>query len=202
MKTLLMNRRIKRLAEAGIFRSPRISDLGYGTFLDIERNRTHDGKYIGQARALKKEADSTLPHSRKKGINMYMKTVFLYIKGYLEEEESHEEIEAIHKWKGLGKYVDSVMKLLNGDEKGMLNLFKLILFNLKFHYLYLESSLMYKQHKAGRHKEGQLSYFLKEYNGMYEMFGSSDTREFGIFRLYDLEDFIRSRMENECAESI
>lgn len=188
-----MNRRIGRLVDAGVFRSPEIDKLGHGTFLGMKGIRATS--YTERAKMLRREAESTLGHSRRGGIMKYMETVFLYVKEYTRDKNCRA-VDDIHRWKGLRKYVESIMRLLREDERKAWELFRLIVFNIRFHYLHLESSLMTKQCRAGKIKDGtQLLYFLKEYNDLHEALETCGAEGIRITRPCDLEDMVRSRVE-------
>jgi hypothetical protein len=181
-----LRKRIDVLRRENIFESPEIDRLGYGTFLKKGKK-----DWTEQAKVLKKKAEDTMNCSEKDRIRMHIEAIFLYIKGYSENKHQNKIVDVIHQWKFLRKYTETTMKILDPDDMRIHNLFNLILFNIKFHYLYLESTLVCKQYKSGKSKDGsQMLYFLKEFNNIYEMCVS---RTFSIISPYDLEDFVREK---------
>jgi hypothetical protein len=188
--------RIKNLIGRGLFGSTQLNKLGHGTFLAKAKTEAPTAStHLEKARVLKKEADSTFASARGLGSKMYMEALFCYIRGYLEEERG-SAVRSIYSWKGLAKFVGSVVGLFGKEEEEQASIFRLALFNIKFHYLHLESSIMTRQLKQIREKDRtQLLYFLKELGSLYETFESSGQKEFSVVKLDDLEQFIRNRAE-------
>lgn len=185
-----MNRRVRSLLDAGMFKLSRVNKLGHGTFLDVEISRSTS---VEQAKALKREADGEAVHSRERALRMHLDAVLLYTRGYWEETGRHGVVENIHRWKSLAGYVGSSMRLAEGCS--LQRVFGAVLFNIKFHYLHLEASLMSKQHRGGKSGSAtQLLYFLREYNSMHEMV---DAGRMAAVRPGDLEELVRGMLDEQ-----
>ncbi|ADM11689.1 uncharacterized protein Eint_060810 [Encephalitozoon intestinalis ATCC 50506] len=185
--------RIKKLVESKIFRNPEIDKLGYGTFQKPQAPDT--SLLLQKAKDLRAKADAMMGESRKEGIKMLMEAIMMYIKGYTEESGKCKVVDMIYKWKSLGKYICRAIGSLGEDEEATAFL-RLVLFNVKFHYLHLESSLVIKQNRRGESREGVLSYFLNEYNDLHTIFALSKMKMFNVLQPCDLEDMIRERINS------
>ncbi|AFN83176.1 hypothetical protein EROM_060830 [Encephalitozoon romaleae SJ-2008] len=185
--------RIKKLAEAGVFKNPEIDRLGYGTFQ--RRQAVESSPSIQKARDLRSRVDAVLKESTHKGIKMVMEVIMMYIKGYMEESSRYKTVDIIRGWKSLGKYIREMVGSLS-EEEDIVTFLRLVLFNVKFHYLYLESSLIIKQGRRNESKEGVLAYFLNEYNDLYNIFILSKMRKFHVLRPDDLSDMIKEKINS------
>jgi hypothetical protein len=192
-----MMERIKRLLEDGLFGNAELNKLGHGSFLDKPSTGTPAANaHLEEARSFKREADAAFARSRSIGARMYMEALFSYIRGYLEEEVKISMVDSIYHWKGLAKFVGSVIKLLSRAEEKEASFFRLALFNIKFHYLHLEGSVLVKQNRQTHEKDrAQLLYFLREFSSLDEIFALSELKEFSVVRLENLEWFIKNRAE-------
>ncbi|KMV65983.1 hypothetical protein M970_060820 [Encephalitozoon cuniculi EcunIII-L] len=184
--------RIKRLVDSGIFKDPEIDRLGYGTFQ--KQQGAEPNQSVRRARDLRARVGAVLKESRREGAKMLMEIVLMYIKGYMEESARCRVVDMIRRWKGLAKYIAEAMEELGEEEAG--TLLRTVLFNVKFHYLHLESSLIAKQGKKSEGRESILVYFLNEYNDLYSIFASSKAKGFSVLQLCDLEDMIREKINS------
>ncbi|KAG5860081.1 hypothetical protein KMI_03g05310 [Encephalitozoon hellem] len=184
--------RIKKLAKSGFFKNPEIDKLGYGTFL--KQPAADSNLFIQKARDLKSRADAAMKEPGHKGAKMVMETIMMYIRGYIEEGGRHKTVDIIRGWKSLGKYIGETAR--TQKEEDISAFLRLVLFNVKFHYLYLESSLIIKQGRRNENKEGILTYFLSEYNDLYNLFIQSKMKNFHVLRPDDLLDIVKEKINS------
>lgn len=153
-----------------------ISDEVYGTFIPEKKST------IERAYSTKKIADSLLKTNRKEGNKMYLESVFLYIKGYRDEEVQLQTIK-VEAWHGLCKFVEGIVLQLNDTELGLRNVFEFILYNIKMHYLHLEAL------RCIRKKENAEN-VLNQYVNMKYIFDRSKIENFRLSKLDDIEEIV------------
>jgi hypothetical protein len=184
--------RISKLQESGMFCTIDIDRLGYGSFTSTKTADLNPA--VKSANKLRPTIDSLMAQSMTDGIKAQIEVIMLYIKGYIEESKTSSAVHTIKMWKGLAKYVSSVIKALGNDD--IAGFIRFVLFNIKFHYMFLEASLIIKQSRKGTNHEGTLSYFLNEYTSMHQMLSSPGSQQFAVVQLCDLEELIKNKINS------
>lgn len=185
--------RITKLAARGVFKAPEIDSLGYGTFQP--RLGPAPSKSVEKARALRAKVDAVLAKDRPEGLKMLLQIVMMYTKGYAEEAAASKPIDAIHRWKSLGKYVSSILGVLDKGEEDVAALLSQTLFNVKFHYLHLEGSLVARQGKKSGAADGVLMYFLNEYTSLHRLFAQA-AHGLRVLDPAGIEDMIKEKINS------
>ncbi|KAM0673349.1 hypothetical protein GVAV_003038 [Gurleya vavrai] len=139
------------------------------------------------AHETKKEADEIYKINREEGHKNYIKSIFLYIKAFLnfEIEKPHDEV--FNSWKSIDRYITGLAMDTNENEIRFKHTYEFILFNIKFHYLYYEGYYELKREGDGR---AALKGFV-ELKGICER---SAVERFCIVRLEFLEDFVCNQL--------
>ncbi|KAH9411245.1 hypothetical protein HK407_06g10750 [Ordospora pajunii] len=184
--------RISKLQDAGMFCTIDIDRLGYGSFTVLMAADLNPA--VKSAKKLRSSIDLLMAESRSDGIKAHIEIIMLYTKGYMEESKTSSAVHTIKMWKGLAKYVSSVIEMLGDDD--VVGFIKLVLFNIRFHYMFLEASLIIKQSHKGINHEGTLLYFLNEYTGMHEMLSSAGSLQLAVVQLCDLEELMRNKINS------
>lgn len=175
-----LEEKISKLKTRINFDKTDITVEGYGTFIPAQKN------LLKEAYATKKSADTLLKTNRKEGNAMYLKSVFLYIRGYREEEIALQRIR-VEGWQGLCKFINGVVSQLVETECGFRNIFEFILYNIKTHYLHIEAILCVKNKVNADH-------VLNQYIGLKAIFDRSSIENFYVTELDKLEDLVSNRL--------
>lgn len=183
-----MDKRIKHLIDNDFFINYDIDKLGRGTFIP-NKIETKTNELLSKAKLLKKEADDEMKKDKVSGIKKYIEVIFLYIQENLEETGA-STVDKIIKWKKISTFIISILKMLEKSEKEFIKCLEFLLFNIKSHYLFLESSLMIKNPREGAERESNMMYFLKEYRIVYEL-GSKHSGKFCILEMKNIEQYMK-----------
>ncbi|KAF7683544.1 hypothetical protein TCON_1243 [Astathelohania contejeani] len=189
-----MDKKIEDLIQKGYFASTEINRYGYGTFLQAKRPQTHATGLMQQAYSTKKEADIKFKDNRIKGIKIYIESMFLYLKAFIELEKEKSKEEAMRGWQGFCKFIQSVILLVDRKEEAhFFHLFQYMYFNVKFHCLILESAIISKSIDGGD-STPNIAHFVKEFASLNQIFEFCKVEEFVIVKVEKLEEYIKSNL--------
>ncbi|KAM0677929.1 hypothetical protein BDAP_001409 [Binucleata daphniae] len=137
----------------------------------------------------KKEADAIVKEDRKKGFDIYLDSIYGYIKGYLMFEKEFSTEKMVSEWKTLDKYITSLIDSLKEDENEYRNIYEYIMFNVRFHYLFYQG--FYVVNKDSNEGKECLKGFLT-LKGICER---SMVDNFCVMRLEKIEEYVREKLK-------
>ncbi|KAK1349378.1 hypothetical protein CWI38_0073p0020 [Hamiltosporidium tvaerminnensis] len=196
-----MDDRIRKLKKMRIFDLIEVSKFGHGSFIrknKESRSSTIIDINITEAHKLKKDADKIIKNDHNEAVKLYVKSLFRYIRGFVEVENEKSCLEAIKGWKSLCMFITSICSLMNVEsDSKYLAMFQYVLYIVKYHYLALESSIVLRKVKGTKdvNFNKDFLYFLTEYTSLHEISSLSRIKNFNLVSVKNLEEFVKSDLE-------